>query len=978
MNADDAIIAADDRTVAFPAPTEPVLFSDRDMHLVLTADDVLIVEAGAVDLFAVQVRDGHPVGPWHALARLTPGDVLAGPVAGPRHRVLCRRVGQARMATIPLTRLRARVRTAPPQQREALVEALAEGVDATLRKIDKGVGRPLPPRDFTVLPADASCEFGAHEVLRTIDALIWVDVISGQVLQGAEQAPHQPGDNFCLNRQDWLRLDEPAVLRTRTTRDLIVGDLLWHRLVGHWSRFLYLVDRTVERDAGVAEAAVRSAAERDRLAPLRVREENDALLAAEEPDHAVRRLAGVTPGLVDATVQVLREMHEDATVPASIVHSRGIADYEDLGSSGWVRTRAIRLEGRWWTTDMGPLVGYWGPDHLPVAYLFKEGGYVAFGRWLERPVRVTGETHFSAGRQVWTVYPRLPAQVTTVRGLLAYGFAGLRSELWLFGAMAVLIGVIGLLTPILGGKILGEYVASANRSMIIQGGVAVIASAGIAAAFSIVQNLTVLRLQGSVIAKTQTGVWGRLLDLPVTFFQKHSTGRLGTIVLSMKSAQELLSGVVVAGTLGLVVVIANLGVVFFYNVKLALVGLVLAAGALAYCLISGRRVLLIERARYESEQKLTGMSYEILSAMTKIRAAAAEERAFMRWSDQQRVVQAQVLASRAAQDRVTIFNGVYPLLALAVVFLVANLSPTPMALPSLLSFLTAFTLMINALLMFTGSVLTAGAIVPMVESLDPLLGAEPEAGIGKAHPGELSGNITLRGVSFRYGEDGPLVLDDVSLDVQPGEFVAIVGPSGSGKSTIVRLMLGFSRPHQGAVLYDGQDLGELDLPAVRAQCGVVLQSGALMPGDIRANISGGGHYTEDEIWEAADMAGLSGVIKAMPMGLATVVNEAAASLSGGQIQRLMIARALVNRPRFVIFDEATSALDNPTQRVVAEATRALNATRIVVAHRLSTIRDADRIFVMAGGSIVQCGTYEELMAQRDGVFAELARRQEAA
>jgi len=349
----------------------------------------------------------------------------------------------------------------------------------------------------------------------------------------------------------------------------------------------------------------------------------------------------------------------------------------------------------------------------------------------------------------------------------------------------------------------------------------------------------------------------------------------------------------------------------------------------------------------------------------------------MRWSDQQRVVQAQVLASRAAQDRVTIFNGVYPLLALAVVFLVANLSPTPMALPSLLSFLTAFTLMINALLMFTGSVLTAGAIVPMVESLDPLLGAEPEAGIGKAHPGELSGNITLRGVSFRYGEDGPLVLDDVSLDVQPGEFVAIVGPSGSGKSTIVRLMLGFSRPHQGAVLYDGQDLGELDLPAVRAQCGVVLQSGALMPGDIRANISGGGHYTEDEIWEAADMAGLSGVIKAMPMGLATVVNEAAASLSGGQIQRLMIARALVNRPRFVIFDEATSALDNPTQRVVAEATRALNATRIVVAHRLSTIRDADRIFVMAGGSIVQCGTYEELMAQRDGVFAELARRQEA-
>jgi len=976
MTSDDESTERDLLTARFPAPTEPVVWSDRDMHLILTAEDVLVVESGAVDLFAVQVADGHPVGPWHSIARLTAGDVLAGPVAGPRHRVLCRRVGQAQLTATPLARLRARLRGGSEADLADLVTALSEGVDATLRKIDKSVARDLPPRDFDVLPADASCEFVAHQVLRTIDALVWVDVIGGEVLQGAAQAPHQAGDNFCLTRQDWLRLEQPAVLRTRSTRDLVTGDLLWHRLVGHWSRFLYLMDRMVERDALVAEAAVRNAAERDRLAPTRVREENDILLLAEQPDKGVRRLAGITPGLVDATVQVLREMHEDCAVPPAIVHSRGIADYDDLGASGWVRTRLIRLEGRWWTTDMGPVVGYWGPDHLPVSFLFKDGGYVAFARWLEKPVRVTGENHFSARRQVWAVYPRLPAKITSVRGLLSYGFAGRRSELWLFGAMAVLVGLIGLLTPVLSGKILGEYVASANRSMIVQGGLAVILSAAIAAAFSVVQNLTVLRLQGAVIAKTQAGVWGRLLDLPVTFFQKHSTGRLGTIVLSMKSAQELLSGVVVAGTLGLVVVIANLGVVFFYDIRLAFVALVLAAGALIYCLVNGRRVLAIERERYESEQKLTGMSYEILSAMTKIRAAAAEERAFMRWSDQQRVVQAQVLASRQAQDRVTIFNGVYPLLCLAVVFLMANLSSTPMALPALLTFLTAFTLMINSLLMFTGSVLTAGAIVPMVESLDPLLGAEPEAGVGKAHPGELSGNVTLRGVSFRYGEDGPLVIDDVSIEVQPGEFVAIVGPSGSGKSTIVRLMLGFSRPQQGAVLFDGQDLGELDLPSVRAQCGVVLQAGALMPGDIRANISGGGRYSEDEIWEAADMAGLTDVVKAMPMGLATVVNEAAAGLSGGQIQRLMIARALVNRPRFVIFDEATSALDNPTQRIVAEATRALNATRVVVAHRLSTIQDADRIIVMDAGSVVQVGTYDDLMADHEGVFAELARRQE--
>lgn len=965
-------------SLAFPLPTQGVPWDERDMFVIHDAEDLLFVESGAVDLFAVLIRDGRPAGPWHSLARLTTGDVVVGPVFGPRHRVLCRRVGHASMRSVNLAGLRQSIGGMEASgTADELIAILAEGIDSSLRKIDRSLGRPLAPRDFSVLQADASCEFGRGDILRPTEALLWVEIVSGHVFQGHERAEFQDGEHLCLTRQDWLSLDAPSVLRTRHTHDLLRQDHLWHRLVGHWSRFLYQVDRTVEREASVAEAAVRIAQDRDRSAQVRVRNENDALLLEGTTAPVTATAEGVTPGLVDAAVRVLTAMKENSSIPPHISHARDISDYDDLGSSGWVRTRAIRLEGRWWTTDMGPVAGFWGPDHLPVSFQFHEGGYVVFARWLDRPVRVTRDNQFSAGRHVWAVYPRLPAAVTTVGGLIRYGFVGLRSELWLFGAMAALIGLIGLLTPILNGKILGEFVASANRPMIIQGGIAVIASALVAAAFSIVQNLAVLRLQGALIAKTQVGVWSRLLDLPVTFFQRYSTGRLGTIVLSMKSAQEVLSGVVVAGALGLVVVIANLAVVFFFNVQLALAGVALAAVACAVCWLAGRRVLRLERARYDAEQKLTGMSFEVLSAMTKIRAAAAEERAFVRWSDQQRVVQAHVLASRRAQDQVTVFNGLYPLIALGLVFTLANFMEPPMPLPALLSFLTAFTLMINALLQFTGSVLTAGAIVPMVESLAPILSAEPEAGVGKAHPGELSGNINLRGISFRYGEDGPLVLDDVSLDVQPGEFVAIVGPSGSGKSTIIRLMLGFSRPIQGAVLYDGQDLGELDLPSVRAQCGVVLQAGNLMPGDIRDNISGGGRFSEDEIWEAADMAGLTPVIKSMPMGLATVVNEAAAGLSGGQIQRLMIARALVNRPRFVIFDEATSALDNPTQQIVAEATRQLNATRIVVAHRLSTVRDADRIVVMDKGTIVQVGSYDELMAEPDGLFAELARRQEA-
>jgi ATP-binding cassette subfamily C protein len=244
----------------------------------------------------------------------------------------------------------------------------------------------------------------------------------------------------------------------------------------------------------------------------------------------------------------------------------------------------------------------------------------------------------------------------------------------------------------------------------------------------------------------------------------------------------------------------------------------------------------------------------------------------------------------------------------------------------------------------------------------------------KADPGRLSGGVEAQHLSFRYQDDGPAVLRDVSFTIRPGEFAAFVGPSGSGKSTLFRMLLGFEAPESGGIYYDGQDLSGLDLPEVRSQIGVVLQNGRLMPGDIFSNIVGSAPLTQDDAWEAARMAGLDADIKAMPMGMHTVVSEGGGTLSGGQRQRLMIARAIVKRPKILLFDEATSALDNRTQAIVSESLDRLQATRVVVAHRLSTIVNADRIFVVEAGRIVQTGTYRELIEQ-DGAFADLATRQ---
>ncbi|USQ81856.1 NHLP bacteriocin export ABC transporter permease/ATPase subunit [Ornithinimicrobium faecis] len=954
-----------------------VAWSEQDVLLATSPEEWLIVESGQVDLFLVTIKDGTTHGPWRSLCRLGAGGVVAGPVAGPRHRILLRRVEDATVQSVVLPSLRTAVRAelAEHDDSSPALEALASGVESTVRAIAHGLRSGPPPRDFVALSSGSRLELQAGDMARSVEGLLWVDVTDGHVqVNGQLEQSHRTGDVLCLTRQDWLTMRGVTRLSTADTHEIIANDQVWRRLVTHYTRFLYAIDRSAEHEERAALERLERISDRDAQVLDTVRAENDRLMQTEANADPVAG-HGVVAGHVSAVQRVLRVLHAPTDVPPEVVHRRDITDFDDLGSGGWVRTRPLKLEGQWWTEQMGPLVGYWGLDHLPAAFVPYEGGYLVEASWLDTPVRVTRENKHQAGKAAWVVYPRLPADVSTVKGLLRHGLSGLRSEFWLFGTMATLVGLLGLLTPILNGQVLGSFVASANRSMIIQGGLAVIASALVAGAFSIVQNLAILRIQGSMTAKTQTGVWSRLMDLPVTFFHKYSSGRLGTIVLSVKAAEEVLSGVVVAAALGLIVASANLLLIFYYSLQLALVGVGLVVVALAVCWLAGRRLMAVEEERYEADQQLSAMSYETLSAISKIRGAAAEERAFLRWSVQQRAVQAKQLESRRIQDVVTVFNGMYPVLALAAVFTTANMLSTAVPLPALLSFMTAFTLLLNALLQFTGSVLTAAAMVPMMGSLRPILEAETETGLRKAHPGDLNGQVTLRQVSFRYGADGPLVLEDVNLDIRPGEFVAIVGASGSGKSTIIRLLLGFERPHSGSILFDGQDLGELDLAAVRRQCGVVLQSGALMPGDIRDNIAGGGRYTEDDIWEAAEMAGLADVIKEMPMGLSTVVNETSHGLSGGQIQRLMIARALVNRPRIVIFDEATSALDNPTQQIVAEATHQLNATRLVVAHRLSTVRDADRIFVMEDGKVVQEGTYEELMETEEGVFAGLARRQ---
>jgi ABC-type bacteriocin/lantibiotic exporter with double-glycine peptidase domain len=381
------------------------------------------------------------------------------------------------------------------------------------------------------------------------------------------------------------------------------------------------------------------------------------------------------------------------------------------------------------------------------------------------------------------------------------------------------------------------------------------------------------------------------------------------------------------------------------------------------------------RASWAAETRVAGLLSQILAAIGKLRVAGAEERAFGRWAEEFAAQRRSALQAARVGNRAATFALAAPLLAELAIFAATSTSAGHgLSTARFVGFNAALMQVLIALVALGPALAAVVAAIPLAETAQPILRAVPETAIEWDDPGELAGELELRQVSFRYRPDGPLALEDISLRISPGELIAIVGPSGSGKSTLIRLLLGFEQPQRGSVLFDGQDLQELDVELVRRQIGVVLQNGGLLPTDILTNIVGASGRTTEDAWRAAHVVGLAAQIERLPMGMHTIVSEQGATFSGGERQRLMLARAVVARPRIMLLDEATSAIDARAEEEIARSLAVIAATRVVVAHRLTTIVNADRIYLMLGGRISASGTYDELLARSDA-FAGLAERQ---
>jgi len=602
------------------------------------------------------------------------------------------------------------------------------------------------------------------------------------------------------------------------------------------------------------------------------------------------------------------------------------------------------------------------------------GRYRLFDPAARTSVEIDAEVAGTLQPQAFVLYRPLPDHALTWRDLARYVGARVAMDLRRICLAAGAGALLSLLVPVVMGTIVGEVIPNAERAFLLQLTQLLVVAAIARAVFELFRAIALLRLEGRIDAELQAAVWDRLLRLPTAFFRHFTAGDLTLRAMGVDSIRQVLSGVTVNAILGGVFSLVNFALMLYYDLGLTTIGLGMALLFLGLTSWINLRQLRVQRAVYEVQGKVAGLLLQLLNGIARLRVAGVEARAFKVWTEAFAQHRRLMFKGRALANVVTVIDAVVPLLASMALFGYIAAAKDSLPLGNFLAFNAAYGQFLAALLSMNGALTGALVVAPLYHRLAPILQTLPEVDDVKSDPGALVGSIEINHVSFRYQPDGPLILEAVSIAIAPGQFVAFVGPSGSGKSTLFRLLLGFETPESGTIFYDGHDLAKLDLRAVRRQLGVVMQHAALMPGSIFDNIIGSEPLTLDDAWEAARMAGLDQDINAMPMGMHTMVAEGMGTLSGGQRQRLIIARALVRRPRILLFDEATSALDNRTQEIVSRSLERLHATRVVIAHRLSTIQHADRIYVIVGGRLVQQGSFEELLAVA-GPFAALARRQ---
>lgn len=693
-------------------------------------------------------------------------------------------------------------------------------------------------------------------------------------------------------------------------------------------------------------------------------------------EKAAQRLQDERLIVKEALDSILKYYHEKPVeLPENVKNIGEQLDYV-LRPTG-LMIRDVELTEGWQYDAYGPMLGFFRESGNAVALLPNLFGTY----WFSDPAtgKMSVVTKKNAGlfeMEAFCFYQSLPMKPLGIPDLILYMKNSISNSDFLQIALATLVvTLVGTIEPKVYSLVTGKILMNKQASVLI-GMMAFLVSAAFASQMlSMVRSLLMERINTKTSLAVEASVMMRILSLPVNFFRKYSSGELSSRAQSVNSlCNMLLDNFMSVGLTSLMSLIYIMQIFSFARV-LVVPSIIIILSTVIIGVVASLMQIDISRRRMKIAAEESGMAFAMLNGIQKIRLSGSEKRVFARWaqkySEDARLQYNPPLFIKLNSVLVTAISliGTIILYYLAVRYGVS--------VSDYVGFNAAYGMVMGAFSSLTSIALSIAGIRPVLEMAEPILKAEPEVAADKEMVTKVSGSIEVNHVSFRYEENTPYVLKDLSLKIKAGEYVAIVGRTGCGKSTLIRLLLGFEKPETGAVYYDRRDLASLDPRSLRKQIGVVIQNGQLFQGDIFSNITiSAPQLTLADAWEAAETAGIAQDIRDMPMGMQTVISEGQGGVSGGQKQRLMIARAIAPKPRILIFDEATSALDNKTQKQVSDALDRLKSTRIVIAHRLSTIKNCDRILVMDQGAIIEEGTYNELI-EKKGAFAELVARQMA-